>query len=80
MSGYDYQNHAGRIGDYRKNWGNYWFDQKIDIALCIGFGSQAFLHRNSEFTSLAASYTFIWNVLEMTVGSLPVTTVRENEQ
>ena len=63
LTGYEYQCHAGRIGDYRKNWGNYWLDQQIDIGLCIGFGCQAFLHGNSQMTSLAASYTLVWNIL-----------------
>lgn len=80
MSAYDYQAHAGRIFQYRKEWINYWQDQKLDYVVTIGFGSQALLHGNSELTSLAAGYTFLWNVLEMCVGAMPVTTVQQGEQ
>lgn len=45
-----------------------------------GFGSQACLHGYSEKTSLAAAYTFMWNVLGTTVGSMPVTLCREDEE
>ncbi len=45
-----------------------------------GFGSQACLHGYSETTSLAAAYTFMWNVLGTTVGSVPVTVTREDEE
>ncbi len=44
-----------------------------------GFGSQSCLHGYSETTSLAAAYTFIWNVLGTTVGLLPVTVTKEDE-
>lgn len=43
-----------------------------------GFGCQALLHGNSENTALAAAYTFIWNVLDVSAGSIPITTVQPN--
>jgi hypothetical protein len=43
-----------------------------------GFGSQAQLHGTGKLSFLSAAYTFIWNVLEMTVGALPITVVHEN--
>jgi hypothetical protein len=44
-----------------------------------GFGSQATLHGYSEKATLAAAYTFIWNVLGMTVGAMPVTICKKEE-
>ncbi len=44
--------------------------------ICPGFGTHAYLHGKSEKTSLSVAYTFIWNVLDMSVGSMPVTAVR----
>ena len=29
---------------------------------------------------MACSYTFLWNILDMTAGTIPVTTVRDDEQ
>jgi len=43
-----------------------------------GFGSQATTHAFSEKMGLTAAYTFIWNVLGMTVGSMPITLCKED--
>jgi Asp-tRNA(Asn)/Glu-tRNA(Gln) amidotransferase A subunit family amidase len=40
-----------------------WRHHHIDILICPGFGSQAVKHGYSEDTTLAACYTFIWNLL-----------------
>ena len=45
-----------------------------------GFGCQALKHGMSEHTALAAAYTFVWNVLDMTTGAMPITRVQANEQ
>jgi Asp-tRNA(Asn)/Glu-tRNA(Gln) amidotransferase A subunit family amidase len=50
------------------------------LVVTPGFGSQSQLHGFGKFCFVSAAYTFIWNVLEMAVGALPVTVVRENEQ
>ncbi len=45
-----------------------------------GFACHANLHGASKDITLAAAYTFIWNVLMLAVGSMPITLVKENEQ
>lgn len=70
----------GRIDKYKQEWIKYWLNNNLDFVICPGFGSQAIPHGGSEKTSLAASYTFIWNVLDMSVGTIPVTIVQQNEQ
>ena len=49
---------------------------RLDLVICPGFGCQAFPHTKSDLLSVAAAYTFIWNVLDMPVGSVPITCVR----
>lgn len=78
MSGYNYQTHLGVMDQYRQEWIEYWRNNNLDFVIAPGFGCQALLHGKSEKTALAVSYTFIWNVLDMAVGSMPVTVVREN--
>lgn len=75
----EYQHHLGYINELKGLWVDYWRKNKFDFVICPGFGSQAFPHGKSEKISLAAAYTFIWNVLDMTVGAMPVTVVREDE-
>lgn len=60
---------------YRENWIKYWRKQDIDFVITPSFGCQAVPHGKSEKTSLAAAYSFIWNILDMSVGTMPVTTV-----
>lgn len=52
----------------------------MDFIICPGFGSQALRHGFAKQTSLAVAYTFIWNVLNLPVGSLPITVVKHDEQ
>ena len=49
---------------------------RLDLVICPAFGCQAFPHTKSDLLSVAAAYTFIWNVLDMPVGSVPITCVR----
>jgi fatty acid amide hydrolase len=57
-----------------------WKDKNLDFIICPGFGSQAQKHGYSKFCNLAAAYTFVWNVLEMVAGTIPITRVREDEE
>ena len=41
---------------------------------------QAFPHNTSVLLNQACAYTFVWNLLNMPVGVLPVSTVRADEQ
>ena len=77
---HEYLNHAGKVNDFRQEFAKYWREQKLDLMVAAGFGSQACLHGYSETTSLAAAYTFMWNVLGMTVGAMPITLAREEEE
>ena len=77
---HEYLYHAGKVIDFRQEFARYWRENKLDLMVMPGFGSQACLHGYSETTSLAAAYTFIWNVLGTTVGSMPITMTREDEE
>jgi hypothetical protein len=70
----------GRGYELRTEWINYWRANKLEFVLCPGFGSEATNHGIYDKNSLLAAYTFVWNILAMTVCSLPVTVVREDEQ
>jgi fatty acid amide hydrolase len=59
---------------------DYWRANKLDFVLCPGFGSEALNHGVYDKNTLLAAYTFVWNILAMTVCSLPITVVREDEQ
>ena len=74
----DYQHHLGHITELKTNWVRYWKQNKLDFVICPGFGSQAFPHGKSEKLGLTGAYTFIWNVLDMVSGAMPVTVVQEN--
>ncbi len=77
---HEYLHHAGKVNDFRQEFAKYWREQKLDLMVTPGFGSQACLHGYSETTSLSAAYTFIWNVLGTTVGAMPITVTREDEE
>ena len=54
-----------------------WNTDKLDFIIGPGFGTQApFISESCKMGVLPAMYANIWNVLDMTVGSLPVTKVR----
>lgn len=57
-----------------------WRSQHLDVLICPGFGAQAVRHGYSEDTTLAACYTFIWNMLETPTGNLPITKVQPDEE
>ena len=46
--------------------------------ICPGFGCQAVPHSGAKNVTLAAGYTFLWNVLDTPTGAVPVTVVRQN--
>lgn len=57
---------------------SYWRDLHLDFIICPGFACQAMPHGKSEKLGLASAYVFLWNVLDMVVGSMPVTVVGED--
>ena len=55
-------------------------DAQLDAILCPGLALPAFPHGMSVLLNQACSYTFLWNLLDMPAGTVPVTRVREDEQ
>jgi len=56
-----------------------WKAAGIDVLLAPGFGTPALPHGSFPFSSFAASYTFLWNLVDYVAGALPVTTVQEQD-
>lgn len=80
VSCHEYLNNAGRILELKSEWVKYYRSKKLDFIIAPGFGCQAIAHGLSNDASLAGAYTYIWNILAMTTGALPITVVREDEQ
>jgi len=57
-----------------------WKAARLDVLLCPGYGIPATLHGFSKETTPAASYTFLWNTTNFPAGTVPVTTVRADEE
>ena len=53
-----------------------WKNNKLDVIIAPGFATKALKNGLSKTLSLAACYAFIWNLLQMTCGNIPITTVR----
>ena len=54
-----------------------WKQQNLDFIIAPGFGTQApLVGLSCKMSILPSMYSNIWNVLDMTVGSLPITKVR----
>jgi hypothetical protein len=57
-----------------------WNTDKLDFIIGPGFGSQSpIIGSSCKMGVLPSMYANIWNVLDMTVGSLPITKVRLDE-
>ena len=80
MTTLEYQTNIGQIQEFKSEWMKYWKQNKLDFVIAPGFGCQAVKHSLSEHTALAATYTFLWNVLDMPSLAMPVTRVRADEQ
>jgi len=57
-----------------------WSDMQLDCVLCPSGGTPAFPHGMSGKLSQGCSYFFIWNALPFPAGSVPVTTVKDDEE
>ncbi len=73
---FDYQAHVGYVKQLRDQWVKYWKHNKLDFVVCPGFACQAIPHAQSNKLGYVLAYTFIWNILDMVVGSVPVTLVK----
>lgn len=80
LSTYEYLRAVGRVKKLKEEWINFWREQKLDFIVSPGFGMEAPNHGMSNDGSLLAAYTFIYNLLALTVASTPVTVVRQDEQ
>jgi Asp-tRNA(Asn)/Glu-tRNA(Gln) amidotransferase A subunit family amidase len=58
----------------------WWKSEGLDHIITPGFGCQPNLVTLSEDLWPCVMYTFIWNLLNMPAGALPVTLVREDEE
>jgi fatty acid amide hydrolase len=56
-----------------------WRSAGFDALLCPAMGVPAFLHGQSRDLTPACSATFLWNLLDVPCGVLPVTRVRADE-
>ena len=48
-----------------------WQAEEFDAVICPGFGTPALLHGGSKDLTIAASYTFLWNIMHYPAGSVP---------
>jgi hypothetical protein len=48
----------------------------LDLVISPGIGCQALPHGKTKDAGLAALYTSLWNILDTTTGSIPITIVR----
>lgn len=60
---------------YRKKFFAYWKSLEIDFAVGPGFPFPALPHESFSDTSLAGWHTAMFNMVNFSVGALPVTTV-----
>ena len=51
----------------------------LDAIIMPGFAMPAVKHGFSNDLPSAACYTFLWNILDFPAGSLPITTVNNDE-
>ena len=58
---------------------DFWAENKLDAILSPGFGLPAMKHGFSADLSSAAMYTFIWNLISIPTGALPITLVSKEE-
>lgn len=52
-------------------------ENKLDAIIAPAFATPAVLHTHSNEVAMSAMYTFIWNVLNLPAGTIPVTRVSE---
>lgn len=59
---------------------DWWNKNKIDVILTPGLALPAFRHGDANNLVISASYTMIFNVLNMPAGTVPVTQVTKEEE
>lgn len=77
LSSYEYLRLADKSDNLKRSFIQMWLQDDLDFIICPGFALQAPNHGSTdELGSLAAIYNFIWNVLDVPTGSIPVTLCR----
>lgn len=57
-----------------------WHDLQLDAVISPVTAGVAVKHNTAQYCFSGISYTFIWNMLDFSCGSVPITTVKEEEQ
>lgn len=74
----DYCRHQSRVSKMRMDFCSWWREQGLDHIITPGFGCQPNRLELSGDLWPCVMYTFIWNLLNMPAGALPVTLSRED--
>ena len=49
---------------------------KIDYIICPGYGVRAFKHTYSDYGLSYGIYQFLWNMLRLPAGAMPITVMK----
>ena len=79
LSAYEFMKFTVKQQNLKKEFLKFWEDNKLDALLTPGTANPAFKHTYSGKLSLALSYTFIFNVLNLPTGCVPITLVQKGE-
>jgi fatty acid amide hydrolase len=72
---YEYKTYDYIIAKYREDLFALWGKNNLDAIICPGFGSPAVkLGKGCNLTE-SAIYTYVWNILNVPSGTMPVTLV-----
>ena len=76
----EYCQHQSRVYRLRISFCSWWKKQGLHHIITPGFGCQPNLLDLSEDLWPCVMYTFIWNLLNMPAGMVPISTVKEEEE
>ena len=77
---HEYLEHIGRVHENKQEFVSYWRKNKLDFMVLPGFATEASTHGSSKDGSFFATYTYLFNILRMTIASQPITVTREDEK
>lgn len=72
----DYCRHKSKVDKLQKSFIEWWKSLGLDHVITPGLGCQACPTELLEKANYAGIYTFIWNLLNMSVGAQPISLVR----
>lgn len=70
---------VGQRDALRREYFELFASERLDAILCPGTAIPAVEHGASKFVAIAMSYTYIFNLLNVPVGSVPVARIRADE-